>query len=43
MVRELGHGGHDPAPGREPVIVAGERLFVSSCGAFVERFFRRSA
>ena len=39
VVRELGHGRHDPAPGRRPVIVAGKSQFVSSCGAFVERLF----
>ena len=39
LVRELGDGRHDPAPGRRPGIVAGERQLVSSSGAFVERLF----
>jgi hypothetical protein len=37
LVGELGHGRHDPAPGRRPVVIAGERELVSSSGAFVER------
>jgi len=39
LVGELGHGRHDPTPSRRPGIVAGERELVSSCHAFVERFF----
>ena len=38
-VGELGHGGHNPAPSRRPVIVVGKRQLVGSCGAFVERLF----
>ena len=38
FVRELGHGRHDPAPGRRPVGITGERELVSSSGAFLERF-----
>jgi hypothetical protein len=38
VVGELGHRRHDPAPGRRPVVIAGERELVSSSGAFLERF-----
>ena len=37
LVVELGHDGHDPAPRRRPVIVAGKRELVRSNGAFLER------
>jgi hypothetical protein len=37
VVRELGHGRHDPAPGCRPVVIAGKREFVSSIGAFLSR------
>jgi hypothetical protein len=33
----LGHGGHDPAPSRRPVIVAGQRQLVISNRAFLKR------
>jgi hypothetical protein len=37
LVPELRDGSHNPAPGRCPVIIAGERQLIGSCGAFVER------
>jgi hypothetical protein len=36
FVRELGHCRHDPAPGRRPVGITGERELVGSSGAFLE-------
>ena len=36
LVRELGHGGHDPVPGRRSVIVASESEFGSSSSALLE-------
>jgi hypothetical protein len=35
---ELGDGGSDPAPHGRPIIVASGYEFVSSGGAFLERF-----
>src|ERR1700734_2225651 len=36
FVRELCHCRHDPAPGRRPVGITGERELVGSSGAFLE-------
>jgi len=36
LVRELGDGHHDPAPGHRPVIIAGEHELVCPSGAFLE-------
>ena len=36
LVRELGHGRHDPAPGCRPIIIACERKFVSARSALLK-------
>jgi hypothetical protein len=38
VVRELGDGGGDPAPGVGAVVIADGREFVNARAAFVERF-----
>ena len=39
LVRELGHGGDDPAPSRRPIIIASGREFICALRTFVERLF----
>jgi len=43
LVRELGHGGHDPAPGSRAIVIAGERQFVGANRAFPPVHCRHSA